>query len=141
MRALVGLLLLIGAAFGLHYAGKVPDLRAYAIAQPAAVAPPPVRSSTTLVRTVAAAESETVPPTLEIGPYAPRAAPIDPVVPPVTKFVPAAPTPPASAAKADPKPKAKAQAKSAKSATRPGFKLTCTAAQRLDTARNKCVPA
>ena len=119
-----------------------------------------------IVQTVAAtqpaliATQPTPLPTVTVAPLAPHAEPIKPIVEPikrpppkvpaaktVTKPVPVKATPAkvsaqkTKVAKAKP---AKAKETTPKSpivtVTRPGFKLTCTVAQKLDPAKQRCVP-
>ncbi|MEQ1694924.1 MAG: hypothetical protein ABL901_03695 [Hyphomicrobiaceae bacterium] len=148
-------------------ASSTPQMQATLLAP----APPFARESETfggIIQTVAATQPAPVAtqpaplPPVTVAPQAPRAEPINPIVEPIKRPPPAVKT----ATKSAPVKAAAAKVKAAKVAgkvkvakakpalkkspapdapivtvIRPGFKLTCTVAQRLDPAKQRCVPA
>ena len=161
MRLILGLALIVAASLGgIEYATKlVPTTAATGAPQVQATLLAPALAPATetfggIVQTVAATEPAPLPP-VTVAPQAPHAEPITPIVEPIKR-----PPPKMPAAKTVTKPAPakvtahksnSAKSKTAKSkepaakdlgvtVTRPGFKLTCTVAQRLDPAKQRCVP-
>ena len=152
MRALVGLLLLAAVALGgFERATSSSSLQGWSLGRVTgqqttataslAAGSAPIRPAGGVFHTVAAADPNL--PLVQAAPDAPKAAPIDPIVAPIKKAVPITPSPAASTPAKGKAAPAKAQTDKAKTgsvSTRPGFKLTCTSTQKLDTAKKKCVP-
>ena len=168
MRSILGLALLVAASLGgIEYATKLmpasspssaPQMQATLLAPALA---PTTETFGGIVQTVAATQPAVVAtqptplPPVTVAPLAPHAEPINPIVEPIKR-----PPPKVTVAKSVTKPvpakvsaqKTKvAKAKPAKAkettpkapivtVTRPGFKLTCTVAQKLDPAKQRCVP-
>ena len=147
MRALVGLLLLAAVALGgFERATSSSSLQGWSLGSVTgqqttataslAAGSAPIRPAGGVFQTVAATDPNL--PLVQAAPDAPKAAPIDPIVAPIKKAVPITPSPAASTPAKGKAAPAKAQTGSV--STRPGFKLTCTSTQKLDTAKKKCVP-
>jgi hypothetical protein len=139
MRALMGLVLLLGIGLlGLENLGGmvVSARQGGQAAAPAALQSGLTDTPSAVVRTIAVAEGTPLP-AVEAAPQAPKAAPIDPIVTPVPRAAPKAAVTGSTAAAKPAKP---AKASKPAASSRPGFKLTCTAAQKLDEARQKCLP-
>ena len=161
MRSILGLALLVAASLGgIEYATKLMPTNAAVTApqmQATLLAPTVAPAAETfggIIQTVAATQPAPLPP-VTVAPSAPHAEPINPIVEPIKRPPPQMPvakkvTKPAPAkALAHKTHTAKAKVAKAKetspqvpivTVTRPGFKLTCTVAQRLDPAKQRCVP-
>ena len=147
VRALVGLCLLVGGAlFGLEHLTtnrRLAPVAGFNVTQAGLIDSAATNRPGDMVQTVAATQSTRLP-DVQAAPNAPRAEQISPIVPPVQKVAPKVVAPAKAAVKSNAgktKPAAKTvKAKDVPVVARPGFKLSCTAAQKLDAAKHKCVP-
>lgn len=147
MRALIGLALVATAGLaGLDHRGwQTPSaatvghgLLGIQSSQSVVTTPAAPNGSRGVVQTVAALEGAQLP-LVTAAPGAPRAEPIKPIIEPMAK-----PAPKLTAdGKTEPKKgvgkPSKRDGKSANSTGRSGFKLTCTANQKLDVIKQKCI--
>ena len=140
MRSVIGLALLSGLALTGVERLTAPG-RATEPARLASGAAATSVAKSSMFTTVAESDA----PTVSVAPGAPRAAAIAPIVAPVKKTVTPATTTAPVAKPTAVTPRAKTKlATTAKPEVvtngRPDFKLTCTAEQKLDTVKKRCIP-